>query len=188
MGNIERIQQSAVSITHTTSTSAFTIVEFNPPVPRGVVATIQRSEITLAFKQNVSTTGDSLIIAGLVRMRNSGSVPAGSPAVNTDVARLQMANICTVSQQAEGTPSNATISATPSTNQRNYGRDPHRVAEIRNTGLRSNSRASWAVAVGAYGVANQAFIVANLETKFRYINGHGNKKSKGMRIKIGVNQ
>ncbi len=169
MGLTERLQLTLQFTNLAVSNVVFTRSEIPFRVPRGSVGRIIRGELLLSFGTTVGATASRHAFAGI---RRGVSTPAGNPNnpsnPNTQVVRLNLMMPTMVGNIAIGTPNNQFVALDASKSSRQFTRDPHEQAEIRNTGGRGSRGEGWSViSWGGVGTTNITFWVA-LEIEIEY--------------------
>ncbi len=183
MSNIENIQLTGFGQSISVDTSTLVTTSFLPRLPRGVVATIRRSEVQFCFAHSASAQADGFAFGGVTKF-HPDDIAVASPITAQDIQRLSTINPVMVCQSEEGTAVDLLVQRNISHSTRDFRNDPHETAEIRNTGRRSNNLNGWEFWVGAITATAVINFLASLEVTLRYLEGHGSRKNLNRQQKL----
>ncbi len=173
MGATEHLILSLWEQTVVNVGSQFNRKEFVPFIPRGAIGRIIRGENKLMFDTVASQSTAGSIFSGV---RAGLGIPAGNPgtAKTTLVDQLRLVLMCMVSQRVLGTPADVTMMSVSDNASRDFRDQPHRTAEIRNTGTRSNNGAGWSLVHWVDNSTPASIMWATLEVEFEFLEPSGN--------------
>lgn len=147
MGLIERVQLHFYNENSIARLNQFTANTFALLIPRGAIGRITRGELLMTFRDTQGLLVDVTAFAWVVRTTTApaGDPAAGAPFIGLAVMRQQGILPVMLGQRAQGVVSDKVVQSVAATSARNFVNEPHRTAEIRNTGRNADQPNGWSI-------------------------------------------